>query len=577
MVDARLLYKPTFHVYADSTQIRVCKDDCEQLLIIHKDSGQVKLEPAAVIPKGKALDCFGLLGVATMRTCNYLMLIKEASFVGILKNCRLFKVEEVSFLPYSFQQDKDLVELYQKVAQSKTLYFSYDYDLTHSMQRIAQFTDEQRRLPIWQRAHPSYFWNSFISDPFIQAGAHYFVLPVIQGFIQVQSTAFDSNDVEYALLSRRDHRRAGRRFFTRGLDSGGCSANFVETEQVLIYKMSGKSIVNSFVQVRGSIPLIWSQKPTLAYMPKGKVDASFAGNLEVCRLHVKELKHEYGDLAFVNLVDKKGNQKLIGDAFTRVVADLKDDCVKYEWFDFHAECKGMRYDRLGKLLQTLQQPLEYYNYFTGALDLSGEWADPSQMQRQVGIFRTNCMDSLDRTNVVQSVFARRVLLIQLSQLRLVRGVTNDPFQPLPEPLEAVFREFWVNNANDLSKTYAGTRAQKTDFTRVGKRTYYGMLDDGTNAIQRYVINNFYDAQHKDSVDIFLGRLSPAEVPLQPRFGGLSLLVGGISGVLLSLYCLSYSSMDSWKYWVLVAVVCDVSYRLLKGYGSRLVSRPILDN
>mmetsp|Transcript_7875 Transcript_7875/g.15251 ORF Transcript_7875/g.15251 Transcript_7875/m.15251 type:complete len:462 (+) Transcript_7875:1320-2705(+) len=460
MVDARLLYKPTFHVYADSNQIRVSRDECEQLLIIQKDSGQVKIEPAAVIPKGKAIDCFGLLGVATMRTCNYLMLIREASFVGLLRNCRLFRIEEVTFLPYSLQQDQDLVELYQKVVASKSLYFSYDYDITHSMQRIALFTDEQKRQPLWQRAHPSYFWNNSISDPFIQIGAHHFVLPVIQGYVQVQSASFDNNDIEYALISRRDHRRAGRRFFTRGLDSHGNSANFVETEQVLTYKMSGKSIVNSFVQVRGSIPLIWSQKPTLAYMPKGKVEASFASNLEVCKMHVKQLKAEYGDLTFVNLVDKKGNQLFIGEAFSKVVADLKDDCVKYEWFDFHAECKGMKYDRLGKLLQSLQQPLEHYSYFTGALDLSGEWADPSQMQRQVGIFRTNCMDSLDRTNVVQSVFARRALLSQLAGLRLIRTVTNEPFQRLPDTLEAVFREFWVSNANELSKTYAGTRAQK---------------------------------------------------------------------------------------------------------------------
>ena len=32
---------------------------------------------------------------------------------------------------------------------------------------------------------------------------------------------------------------------------------------------------------------------------------------------------------------------------------------------------------------------------------------------QQGVFRTNCIDCLDRTNVVQSMFARRSLLHQL--------------------------------------------------------------------------------------------------------------------------------------------------------------------
>jgi len=30
--------------------------------------------------------------------------------------------------------------------------------------------------------------------------------------------------------------------------------------------------------------------------------------------------------------------------------------------------------------------------------------------QQTGVFRTNCMDNLDRTNVVQSLFARRAAL-----------------------------------------------------------------------------------------------------------------------------------------------------------------------
>lgn len=35
---------------------------------------------------------------------------------------------------------------------------------------------------------------------------------------------------------------------------------------------------------------------------------------------------------------------------------------------------------------------------------------------QNGVIRTNCMDCLDRTNVVQSVIARNILLTQLYQV-----------------------------------------------------------------------------------------------------------------------------------------------------------------
>lgn len=39
--------------------------------------------------------------------------------------------------------------------------------------------------------------------------------------------------------------------------------------------------------------------------------------------------------------------------------------------------------------------------------------------QQNGIFRTNCIDCLDRTNVVQSLVARRALLQQLLQLGIL--------------------------------------------------------------------------------------------------------------------------------------------------------------
>lgn len=40
------------------------------------------------------------------------------------------------------------------------------------------------------------------------------------------------------------------------------------------------------------------------------------------------------------------------------------------------------------------------------------------IQTQNGVFRTNCMDCLDRTNVVQSVLGRNILLSQLHSVNL---------------------------------------------------------------------------------------------------------------------------------------------------------------
>jgi len=52
----------------------------------------------------------------------------------------------------------------------------------------------------------------------------------------------------------------------------------------------------------------------------------------------------------VNLIDRKGNQLRIGDAFTHIYNELGDADLEYTWFDFHGECKKMKWENLSKLI-----------------------------------------------------------------------------------------------------------------------------------------------------------------------------------------------------------------------------------
>lgn len=75
---------------------------------------------------------------------------------------------------------------------------------------------------------------------------------------------------------------------------------------------------------------------------------------------------------------------------------------RYECFDFHAECRRLRWDRLSILIDRLAHEQDEFGYFLLT-------RDGTLVSLQDGIFRTNCMDCLDRTNVVQSMLARRSL------------------------------------------------------------------------------------------------------------------------------------------------------------------------
>lgn len=67
---------------------------------------------------------------------------------------------------------------------------------------------------------------------------------------------------------------------------------------------------------------------------------------------------------------------------------------RYVWFDFHHECRKMQWHNLSKLMAIVEADFDAYGFF--ARDAEGRVT-----RRQTGVIRTNCMDNLDRTNVVQ--------------------------------------------------------------------------------------------------------------------------------------------------------------------------------
>ena len=106
---------------------------------------------------------------------------------------------------------------------------------------------------------------------------------------------------------------------------------------------------------------------------------------------------------------------------------------------------------------------------------------------QEGVFRVNCVDCLDRTNVVQTAIARLVLEQMLTKLGVV-----PPDAQLPPDTRMGFQGMWANNGDVISRQYAGTNALKGDFTRTGERNLSGLMKDGVNSASRYYLNHVRD-------------------------------------------------------------------------------------
>ncbi|KAF3429898.1 hypothetical protein E2986_07266 [Frieseomelitta varia] len=99
---------------------------------------------------------------------------------------------------------------------------------------------------------------------------------------------------------------------------------------------------------------------------------------------------------------------------------------------------------------------------------------------QKGVFRVNCIDCLDRTNVVQTALGKAVMEMQFSKLGLI-----PPDGTLPTNIRQTFQLLWANNGDIISKQYAGTNALKGDYTRTGERKFTGLMKDGMNSANRY--------------------------------------------------------------------------------------------
>ena len=168
--------------------------------------------------------------------------------------------------------------------------------------------------------------------------------------------------------------------------------------------------------------------------------------------------------------------------------------MTYEAFDFHAECSKMRWDRLSILMDRVAGVQEQQGFFL-------QEREGSFLMRQTGVFRTNCIDCLDRTNVVQSMLARRNLQAVLRRLSVLQEHMNVEDQTV---FEALFKNVWADHADMVSIQYTGTGALKTDFTRTGKRTKMGLLEDGRRSLIRYYKNNFADGFRQVLCNITVG-------------------------------------------------------------------------
>ena len=82
-------------------------------------------------------------------------------------------------------------------------------------------------------------------------------------------------------------------------------------------------------------------------------------------------------------------------------------------------------------------------------------------------------------------------------------------------MEARFKVIWADHGDAVSLQYSGTGALKSGFTRTGKRSPGGLIDDGIKSVTRYYLNNFEDGRKQDALDLVSGTFTVGQHTTAP--------------------------------------------------------------
>ncbi|OBT50134.1 hypothetical protein VE04_09626, partial [Pseudogymnoascus sp. 24MN13] len=416
-----------------------------------------------------------------------------------------------------------------KMLSNGSFYYSTDFDLTN---RLQDRSAESTAFDI-DNLDESFLWNSYMIGPLVkfrselleheraELDASRILTSAIRGFVLTMTLPNSSAPIRtpnsglpslLTLISRLSCKRAGTRFNSRGIDDDGNVANFVETETIY---WSPAGVCFSYAQTRGSVPIFWEQQPGL--LP-GKQNITLTRSKEGTQpafdRHFEGLENSYSSVHVINLLSesKPGEADLTqrykyGVQHCSVNNRAADhQLLKETEFDFHAETKGPGgFEAASIISHLIKKDADAFAYYLSedledALDSDPSGEKPQRRSivvlQQEGVFRTNCLDCLDRTNLIQTIISKMAVESFLSQRR--ERATSDFWMR--------HSSLWADNGDALSKIYAGTGALKTSFTRHGKMSLAGAIADARKSATRLYINNFADKGRQNTIDVLLGRL-----------------------------------------------------------------------
>ncbi|OAD70259.1 hypothetical protein PHYBLDRAFT_115553 [Phycomyces blakesleeanus NRRL 1555(-)] len=472
---------------------------------------------------------YGVVGFVRFTQGWYMIFITKRKQVALLGGHYIYHIDETRLVPVGLQVKIDknsdearYITTFQNIDLTKNFYFSYTYDLTNTLQvnmtqSPLQSEGKEPREKTSYDYNDMFVWNHYLlksgfKDLRSRSG---WILPLIYGFFDQAKISVFGRSIVVTLIARRSRYFAGARFLKRGVNDKGFVANDVETEQIVAEmtttsfhstdRLYGNPRYTSYVQHRGSIPLIWSQDTT-NMSPKPPIELNVVDPFfSAAALHFENLFTRYGTPCIVlNLIKQKEKTKresILGKEYAEAVDYLnqflpKDKRIKYIAWDMSRASRSHDQDVIGYLEKIAEETMEATGFFHSGFEIPPRRA----YTRQHGVLRTNCIDCLDRTNAAQFLMGKCALGHQLYAL----GVIGSPKIDFDSDVVNIFTEMYHDHGDTIALQYGGSHLVNTMETYRKINQWTSHPRDMIESIKRFYANAFSDADKQDAINLFLG-------------------------------------------------------------------------
>nr|XP_014345709.1 PREDICTED: phosphatidylinositide phosphatase SAC1 isoform X2 [Latimeria chalumnae] len=183
------------HTTPEKFYVEACDDGSDDVLAIDRVSTEITLTVKKDVPPSAVTrPIFGIMGTIRLVAGMYLLVITKKKKVGDFFSHTIWKAVEFDILSYKktmlhltdiqIQDNKTFLGMINNVLSVDGLYFSTTYDLTHTLQRLANTSPEFQEMSLLERADQRFVWNGHLLREFAaQPELHRFAFPVIHGCI----------------------------------------------------------------------------------------------------------------------------------------------------------------------------------------------------------------------------------------------------------------------------------------------------------------------------------------------------------------------------------------------------------